>query len=247
MRNHSLLFITLIVMVITSMGCAAMNTALENKDLKVQTQATSTVFLAPVKAEKRTVWLEVKNTSDKDMDLTSELAQLVTSRGYKLVDDPDVAHYRLQVNIRYIGKADPSALRNSLQAGWGGPLAGAAAGGLVGSATHGLRGGLYGIPLGGLIGGAAELIAGSLVKKVTYAMVTDIQISEKSDQPVSEVRTARLTQGEVTTTDQRQDGASGWRLYRTRVASEATQVNLEFEAAKSELIRGLARSIAGIF
>jgi len=39
---------------------------------------------------------------------------------------------------------------------------------------------------------------------------------------------------------------SGWRLYRTRVASTAVKVNLEFEEARPALTQGLLGSLAGI-
>jgi len=37
-----------------------------------------------------------------------------------------------------------------------------------------------------------------------------------------------------------------WKIYRTRVVSTANQVNLEFEDAKNELQKGLAKSLSGL-
>jgi len=97
-----------------------------------------------------------------------------------------------------------------------------------------------------LVGGAGELIAGSLVKKVTYTMITDAQLSEKSDKPVAQTQTANVQQGTSTTVFQNVAEESGWRLYRTRVASTAVKVNLEFDEARPALTQGLLRSLAGI-
>lgn len=78
------------------------------------------------------------------------------------------------------GKADPSALRESLYGGYGGALAGAMGGAAVGGVTHGLGGMAIGMGIGGLVCGVGELVAGSLVKDVTFTIVTDLMIPEKS-------------------------------------------------------------------
>jgi hypothetical protein len=205
---------------------------------------SSTIFLTPVPAAKKTVWLEIKNTSDQEFDL-SALASALTARGYRIVDDPDQANYRLQINVLYIGKSSISAIRDSMYAGWGGALGGAAAGGLAGAASS-PRGAGIGAGIGGLVGGAAELVSGALVKKVTFGVVTDVQLSEKSDAQVAQTQTAAIQQGTATTVQQQVGEVSGWRLYRTRVASTATKVNLELQEARPALTERLVRSLAGI-
>jgi hypothetical protein len=42
---------------------------------------------------------------------------------------------------------------------------------------------LGGVAAGGLIGGITETVSGALVKDVYYAMITDVQISERSAAP----------------------------------------------------------------
>lgn len=108
-------------------GCAAAVAALKYKDLEVQTRMSETIFLEPVAPEKKSVWIEVKNTSDQDVDLAA-LIGLLAAKGYKIVTDPNASHYRLQVNVLYVGKASQAAIENSLHAGFGGPLAGIIAG-----------------------------------------------------------------------------------------------------------------------
>lgn len=46
-------------------GCGAMSTAIKKRNLEVKTQMSETVWLTP--SSDKTVWLQVKNTSDKDM------------------------------------------------------------------------------------------------------------------------------------------------------------------------------------
>ena len=226
-------------------GCAATQVYLENKDLQVQTRMSATVFLPPATPGKRTVWVDVRNTSDQDIDL-GQLGSLLTSRGYRIVDNPEKANYHLQANILYVGRDDKSAIRqSSLYGGWGGPVAGVAAGTAAGAGIGGtpLGVGVGGI-VGGIVGGVAEMIAGSLVKSVVYTMVTDIQIAERSAAPVAQTQHSNLQQGTATTVTQNVTETSGWKLYRTRIVSTATKVNLDFNEAKPQLTNGLLKSVA---
>ncbi|TLS68729.1 hypothetical protein FEF65_03265 [Mariprofundus erugo] len=50
-------------------GCAATQTAISKRNLDVQTKMSSTVFLDPVAPEKMTIFVQVRNTSDKQLEL----------------------------------------------------------------------------------------------------------------------------------------------------------------------------------
>jgi hypothetical protein len=238
--------LVLAVIALLFSGCAAMQIALEHKDLIVQTQMSETIFLEPSIPENRSIWIEVKNTSDKPLEL-SGLAGLLAQHGYQIVNTPNKANYRLQINILSVGMCDPSALHQSIYAGWGGTLAGAMAGTAAGFGSHSLSGPFIGGVIGGVAGSAAELIAGSLVKNVTFAIITDVQISEYSKTPVSEQQSSDLKQGTQTIIQQQSSGVSNWKIYRTRVASSANKVNLTFEEAQPVITQNLERVLAGIF
>ena len=227
-------------------GCAATEVALEHKDLDVQTKMSATVFLDVEKRSESTVLLDIKNTSDKELNVEELIRQRLTSKGYRIVSNPAEAFYILQVNVLQVGKADPSALKESLYAGWGGALGGAAAGAAIGGATHGYGGAAYGGAIGGLVGGGAELIAGSLVKNVTFSMITDIQIMEKTDEKVTQTVNSSLQQGTGTQVQQTSSSVRERHKYQTRIASTANKVNLKFEEALPVLQEQLAKSIAGI-
>ena len=77
-------------------------------------------------------------------------------------------------------------------------------------------------------------------------MITDVQLSEKSLTPVSQTQTANVQQGTATTVQQHVAEESGWRPYRTRVASTAVKVNLDFLEAKPLFEQGLLRSLSGV-
>ena len=221
-------------------GCAATQVAIEKKDLDVQTKMSETIFLDPVAPEKRTIFVNIKNTSDKDLDIAADISYAIAARGYKVVQDPNLAHYMLQANVLSVGKTDPSALRETLVAGYGGPLMGAA----VGAAATRSWGGAA---AGGLIGGIAETVAGSLVKDVTFAIITDVQLSERSAVPVAQRIASNLSQGTQSTIQQQSSSTENWKRFRTRVVSSANKVNLKFEEAEPELRKGLAKSISGLF
>jgi len=123
--------------------------------------------------------------------------------------------------VLYVGEADPAALRTAVTKGYGSTLGGAAAGGAVGYmlGKTGRAAGL-GAAAGGLFASAAELVTGSLTKDVTYTIMTDIQLTEKT--------------------------TKGKKIHKARVASTAEQVNLEWEEAEGQLVEGLAKSLGGL-
>ncbi len=229
------------------MGCAAAQIALEKKDLKVETKMSDTIFLDVEARTEKTVFMDIRNTSDKDIDLGPMLISQLQARGYRVSDNPREAFYILQGNILYFGEASLSATRQSLYAGYGGTVAGMAAGAMIGGATNRWSGVGYGAGIGGLIGAGVELIAGSLVKDVTYTIVTDLMISEKSQEQVEQVISSDLRQGSGSKIQQTSETRVQRKRYQTRIVSTANKVNLQFGEALPALQDGLARSIAGIF
>lgn len=233
-------------------GCAAMQVAMEKKDLKVETLMSDTIFLDVENEAGRKVFVDVRNTSDKQLNIQNMIVSTLQARGYTVVTGAKSADYILQVNILQIGQADPSALRSSVMSGYGSTLGSGLAGGLTAAGIAAISGagsrGMTGaIAAGALIGGAADLIAGSLVKDVTFSMVTDVMISEKTTFKVRESQQANHSIGKGTTRTQSVTRESNRQRYQTRIASSANKVNLTFAEALPALEDGLARSIAGIF
>lgn len=227
-------------------GCAAIKTGIQYRNLETSTKMSSTVFLDPVSDDKKTVWLDIKNTSDQQLDLMKVNA-LVAARGIRIVTDPAKAHYRLQANILHVGKTSVTAAERTLLSGYGGALVGMGAGAAIGAASGSMPG-MYGGMIGGaILGGAAEIIANSLVAAVTYVVVADVQLSEYSEKPIHQRETGNMRQGDSARVYQNQEDESHWKRYRTRVVATAVKVNLEFSEAKPALEENLARSIAGMF
>jgi hypothetical protein len=228
-------------------GCAATTTALGKRDLDVQTRMSDSIFLDPLSPDQRAVFVQVKNTSDQtDLSIEPVVRDLIAAKGYRLVDDPDSARYLLQANVLQAGQASETAVEQAFSSGFGGALLGGAVGALATRAATSDTGAIIG---GGLVGAAVEAAAGSLIKDVTYSVITDIQVSERAPDGVvvTETMEQAMVEGSAGSTVLRASKSSDWKRYRTRVVSVANQVNLEFEDASPALVDGLTRSIAGIF
>ncbi|MHB8699243.1 MAG: complement resistance protein TraT [Sulfuricaulis sp.] len=247
MEKHLFKTITTVAalaVIVLMSGCAATSMAISKRNLDVQTKMSSTVFLDPVAADKRTMVIQVRNTSDKpDFQVEQELKSAVSARGYTIVDDPAKAHFMLQVNILQVGKMDPSAAQGVLSSGFGGAVSGMV---LVAAAgSHNDRG----VLAGGILGGIASTVADAMVKDVTFSVISDLQISEKIEggvkaKAVSENKLSQGTSGLTTVTTSKE---TEWNRYQTRILSSAEKVNLDFDEAEPALVKGLATSVSGIF
>jgi hypothetical protein len=229
-------------------GCGAMHTAIKKRNLDVQTKMSETIFLEPSEPERRIVYLDIRNTSDKDIDVRDQVAKAVESRGYRITNNPKEANYMLQANVLKVGKSDLRDVDGYMDAAFEGGAGGA----LTGAAISGATGGGYG--QGGLIGAAVGMTAGfvgdALVDDVVFVMVTDLQIRERplEGEVVTQTSKASLAQGSSTHVSQGTSGAKvNWKSYRTRIVSTANKVNLEFEEAQPVLQQALGKSISGIF
>ncbi|MGH6883807.1 MAG: complement resistance protein TraT, partial [Hypericibacter sp.] len=61
-------------------GCAAGATAMAKRHLDVQTRMTDTVFLDPVAPDARTIYVDIRNTSDRpDLDIAPQVRDAVAA------------------------------------------------------------------------------------------------------------------------------------------------------------------------
>lgn len=222
-------------------GCGAIDKSIKYGKLDVQTKMSETVFLDPVAENKRTVILQIRNTSDKkDLDILTDIKIAIQSKGYRIVTDPDKANFMIQANILQVGKSTKEDPFSGLTSGYGGALAGGVMGGVI---SNNYRGAGIGALAGGLLGTVAD----AAVQVVNYRMITDLQISEKADGAiVTESSNAKLRQGTSGNKSSSWSQKSKWKKYQTRIISVATKTNLKFEKALPELKRGLVQSISGL-
>jgi uncharacterized protein YcfJ len=232
---------TICVLVMTALlgGCSATQTAIGKRELVVQTKMSDTIFLDPVAASKRTVFIQVRNTSDRPGLLVEQpIAQAIAAKGYKVVDDPEKAHYLLQANVLQAGIADARESEGSVERGFGA----AVVGGAIGNQFGGGSGRAASTVGGGLIGLAVD----AMVKDVYVSITTDIQISERSKAEVTERLDSNLKQGSSSVKRQVSTETTDMKRYQTRILSSANQVNLKYEEAEPKLVQGLVQSISGL-
>ena len=232
---------------LTLTACSAATTAISKRELDVQTRMSDSIFLEPLAPARRTVFVQVKNTSDRDdFSIEEGVKAAILQRGYQLVDNPERAHYMLQANVLQAGKSSVTAAEDAFSGGFGGALFGAAVGAIGTRAVTKDTGSIIG---GGIIGAAVESAAGAFIQDVTYSAITDIQVSERAmeGEVITESFEQDVGQGTGGSRIVRADNTTSWKRYRTRVMSVANQANLDFEEAAPELVSGLTRSIAGVF
>ncbi len=231
------------IVVLQLSGCGAAHTAIKKRNLDVQTRMSETIFLEPMAASQRVVFVDIRNTSDKEMNLQPTIARELQMRGYTVTNDPQQANYVLQANVLQVGKAD---LRNSQQAldgGFGGAVVGATAGYAISGANRD-------VAVAGLVGAALGVVGDALVEDTYYTMVTDVQIRERpsAGEVVTQTQAASIRQGTATSIRENVQGIKAdWKTYRTRVVSTANKMNLEFEEAQPALQEALAKSLSGLF
>lgn len=233
----------LVLIIVTLSACTATHTAINKRNLNVQTKMSETIFLTPASPANKTVFVQIKNTSDKEIELNSEVASAIAKKGYKVVEDPSQANYWVQANILQVGQVDLRAADQALSQGYGSSLDGAITGGLIGVAANNNTSSMI---VGGLLGAGISTVGNALVKDVSYSIITDIQISEKTNATVDQKTQSNLKQGTNGNVEIKALEKTNWKRYQTRILSTANKVNLKFEEAAPELIAGLSRSISGL-
>ncbi|HAK34336.1 MAG TPA: complement resistance protein TraT [Pantoea sp.] len=242
MKNRNLVMAAVVASCLVLSGCSAMGTAIKKRNLEVKTQMSQTVWLEP--SNEKTVYLQVRNTSDKDMsDLQTLLAQDLRAKGYTVTSSPDTAYYWIQANVLKAEKMDLRQSQGFLSTGYEGAATGAALGAGITAYNSNSGGAILGI---GLAAGLAGMAADALVEDVNFTMVTDLQISERSKSTVTTDNIGALRQGNAGIKLQTSSEEGNRMKYQTRVVSNANKVNLKFEEAKPVLEAQLAKSVAGI-
>jgi hypothetical protein len=229
-------------------GCAATQTLIEKRNLDVQTKMSESIFLDPVAPGQQTIFVQIRNTSDKpDFDVRPLVLSAIQARGWTVTDDPEKAQFMLQANVLSVGKTTPATAMQAFGGGYGSPLSGALTGLAIAGATHNYSAG--GLATAGLIGGAASLVGDALVKDVYFAAITDLQVSQrvKPGESVTVHGSQNLTQGTSGSDQATYTETTNWKRYRTRVLSSANQANLDWTDAEPALEKGFAQVVAGLF
>lgn len=236
-------------------GCAATYTAMNKKDLEVTSRTSTAIFVDPVPREKRTIYLDVKSGIQEFdrrefKNFVREQFTQFNDNGYRIVDDPDHAQFLMTAYVMNLEQAKPNAAEAALGSGYSGAastalLSGAAVGGIAHSTGSSDRGSLN----AGLAVGAASFIADTLVKDVTYMLVVDVQIKEKTANGAIVRKDTRIDTkvSDAGGSTQSVSEASDRKEYRTRIVTVANQVNLKLEEAQPTMFKKTAYAMSGFF
>ena len=228
-----------LLLIFAFVSCSTMHTVISKRNLDVQTKMSDTIWLEPAAANEKTVFVQVKNTSGKNLNIEQKVINVLTAKGYRIVNDPAQAKYWLQANILKVDKVN---LDN--ENGFSDAVLGAGIGGVLGAQRSG---GAYTAIGWGLAGAAIGTLADALVNDTAYAMVTDILITEKTGRNVQTATRNSVKQGNSGSMTSTSSSSSNMEKYSTRVLSTANQVNLNFNSAIPILEDELGKVVGGIF
>ena len=212
-----------LLLIFAFVSCSTMHTVISKRNLDVQTKMSDTIWLEPAAANEKTVFIQIRNTSGKNLNIEQKITNILASKGYRIVNDPSEAKYWLQANILKVDKVNLDS-----DNGFSDAVLGAGIGGVLGAQRSG---GAYTAIGWGLAGAAIGTLADALVDDTAYAMVTDILITEKTGRSMTSTSS----------------GSSNMEKYSTRVLSTANQVNLNFNSAIPILEDELGKVVGGIF
>ena len=248
-------FAGVVSLVATLAGCAAGYTALNKKELEVVTRTSTSIFVDAVAREKRTIYLDVRSGVQEfdRRQFKAFVAQQFTQfndNGYRLVDDPEKAHFQMTAYVLNLEQAKP----NAAEAALGGGFAGAGAMALMsGAATSAIVSGTGGSDSRatnmGLAVGAASFIADTLVKDVTYMLVVDVQIKEKTANGAIVRKDTRIDTkvSDAGGSSQYVSEVSNSKEYRTRIVTTANKANLTLQEAQNPMFTKTAYAMSGLF
>jgi hypothetical protein len=237
--------LTLTLTLSLAVGCAGPTTAIQKRNLDVENKMSSTIFLEPSSPEERTIYVQVRNTSDNSaFNIENNIVQALRSKGYLVTNDPKKANYMLQANVLSVGQIDKATREQMSEQGFGGALGGGLVGGGIGALASGHSDAII---LGGIAGAAIGTVLNSSFQDVTYSVITDVQVSERIKNKVTSRTTSTLNQGSSSQTKSTVTKTSEWERYQTRVVSTANKSNLKLEEATPALVDGVSAAVAGIF
>lgn len=227
-------------------GCQATRTAISKRNLDVQTRTSTAVFVDPVPKNKRLVYLNIRSSVlefDRKRFKRYIMDQFSKNdNGYRITDDFEKAQFQMSIFVLNLQKASPNAATKALGVGFVGGVATGAAMGSLSNNPSGLVG-------GALLGGIVSTVTDALVEDVTYMLVADIQIKEKTKKGVVVKKGTNISAkvSDSGTTTQTVTESSNHKEYRTRIVTTANKVNLEIEEAQPKILERTAYAMAGFF
>lgn len=243
--------ISVIVVIKLLAGCAAVETSVAKRNLDVQARTSTAVFVDPIAPEKRTIYVDIRS-GVLEFDRAAFKQSLLSGfanhdSGYTLIDDPEAAHYQMLVYVLNLEKTSPTAAERALSQGYSSDRgAGGVAGAVVGADQTGTA---TGAVAGGILGSLATTAANAFVQDVTYMLVADIKITEKTRKGVIVRKDTQISNqvSDSGTSTQRVSEATNRKEYKTRIVTTANKANLKLETAQPLMFEKTAYAMRGFF
>lgn len=238
-----IMFMVLLAFPVVLSGCAGTIKAIENREMTTKVKMSDSIILdAQNLAKNKTVYIRVTNTSDmQEIVFEDALRNRISQKGYIIINDPSSAGYIIQANVLYMDYAKESMTADAAAVGgFGGALLGSGIGG-------GFKENVGGALVGGVIGSVAGAVVGKMVRVDNYIGVIDVQIQERVADRISGTMKTDARQGSATsfTTDRKIE--TNYQTYRTRMAAEAVQTNINKDEAARVISNKIASQISGVF
>ena len=249
--KHLFRYFLVAALVVVISGCAAVQTSIAKRNLDIQTRISTAIFVDAVPRDKRVVYVDIRSgVMEFDRNafrniVFSEFAN--NANGYRVTDNPDEAQYLMNIFVTKLEKASPTAADVALSKGYQGDVgAGAALGATMGSERGGKASSAVG---GGILGALGATAANAFVQDVTYLLVADVQIKEKTRKGDIVRKDTQISAkvSDAGTSTQRVSEATNRKEYRTRIVTTANKANLDLEEAQPLMFKKTAYAMSSFF
>ncbi|MCG8531549.1 MAG: complement resistance protein TraT [Desulfovibrionales bacterium] len=166
--------ILLLFLIALLAGCGATRTAIQKRDLRVETQMTEAIILEPMMDSQRCVYVRVRDASGNNLrkSMQTKIIQELQDEGIAVTNDPAKCNLLLRATIIKASRVTEEQAYSTLKATAEGALLG---GGIAVAAGSDLSSTLG----AALTTSAIGFLADTLVEDVYYAFVVDVELRER--------------------------------------------------------------------
>lgn len=236
----------------------------------IRTKMTQSIFLAPPEVDEPAVYVRVRDTTGRGLDLHGYVVEQIKAAGYKITPNAAKAVYTLNANVLVAKEVTALELTQLDETQYGQDVSGIVGATVAGALSGGLSGAqsgeaLAGAVVGGLIGGLYRSSKSAKRKRAItaqqytkfYSIVVDIELRERVKNGVVK-RVGSASEGSgvssLNVTEKafsRQESEthteeSEWKRHRTRIHGRAKGKLIAFEDVRHDFAHRLAQSIAGL-
>lgn len=241
MKLRLCLFTLLTMMFIA--GCATTSSSADSAATQEQsnpqtpflkTKASKEFVAKPANDTQRTVYVQIENNSNKsDFYINDQLIKDLNEKGYRVVQATDKAHYLLEVQIIDISENDPNIPGTLYKAGYGNRLSDVFSKEVLYQHENQKQ------------GKTKEIFNKLIGKGKTYYIVSDVRISIRTRESLRDDSLAQQTKP-ANDIQAYFNSVSHWNRIYARWLSKTSEISMNYEEAKPELERELAKQLANV-